>query len=67
MWRRSVLTTSAVTLFVGAGITLWRLWKVRRSPTYSLAQLARAVAAKDRLAVEQYVDVRRVAQASSRN
>ena len=39
-----------------------RLHRVRRSPVYSLERLADAARAKDRLGVEQYLDVRRVAE-----
>ena len=39
-----------------------RLHRVRRSPVYSLQRLADAVRAKDRRGVEQYLDVRRVAE-----
>ena len=39
-----------------------RLHRVRRSPVYSLQRLANAARAKDRRGVEQYLDVRRVAE-----
>ena len=39
-----------------------RLHRVRRSPVYSLQRLADAARAKDRRGVEQYLDVRRVAE-----
>ena len=39
-----------------------RLHRVRHSPVYSLQRLADAVRAKDRRGVEQYLDVRRVAE-----
>src|SRR5437016_13648490 len=39
-----------------------RLHRVRRSPVYSLQRLANAARAKDRRGVEQYLDIRRVAE-----
>jgi DUF2939 family protein len=62
MSRRYVLVGLSVILVAGAGLASWRYWKFRRSPTYSLQQLAHAAKVKDRLAVEEYVDIHRLAQ-----
>ncbi len=46
----------------GAAVTTSRRRQIRRSPRYSLQRLADAARAKDRLGVERYLDVRRVAE-----
>ena len=58
-FRLALIVVSA--LLVAAVITLRRR-QVRRSPLYSLQRLADAARAKDRVGMEQYLDVPRVAE-----
>ena len=58
-FRLALIVVSA--LLVAAVITARRR-QVRRSPLYSLQRLADAARAKDRVGIEQYLDVTRVAE-----
>ncbi len=59
---RVSLPVVSVLILTAAGVLAWRVRAVRRSPTHSLEQLAKAVHAKDRRAAERYIDVHRVAE-----
>src|SRR5437667_12317804 len=45
-----------------AAVVTWRIRQKDRSPVYSLEQLAAAARARDRVAIERYLDVARGAQ-----
>src|SRR5439155_16832727 len=45
-----------------AAVVTWRIRQKDRSPVYSLEQLAAAARARDRVAIERYLDVARVAE-----
>jgi len=58
-FRLALIVVSAL---VVAGAVTVRRRQVRRSPLYSLQRLADAARAKDRVGIEQYLDVTRVAE-----
>ncbi len=60
-FRLALLAVGALAV-AGAAVITYRLRQVRRSPLDSLQRLADAARARDRLAIEQYLDVRRVAE-----
>lgn len=59
--RVGLIVAGALTV-AGAVAATWWVRKERRTPLYSLERLAEAVHDRDRLAVEEYLDVRRVAE-----
>ena len=57
----ALLTMGALAI-AGAAVVTWRIRQKDRSPVYSLEQLAAAARARDRVAIERYLDVARVAE-----
>ena len=61
MTRFRFVLLAVVALVLGAAVAMWRQHR-RGSPVYSLRQLADAARARDRAAVERYLDVGRTAE-----